>query len=661
MQNALRELGLMIQAFRSDKGLTQAQLGETIQPSVSRTTIALLEQGRRLPDPEVIERVCAILGMPGRYWKGFLDRNYRRVAEFEDVLSELVGIPVTLATLDPAASRTAHDHILSLLDRDLTTEQTFDTFASLLVYYGVPPVSWLFFARYFNADSFRTEQSFRNAVATYQRDAIRLYSTFRDAYIRMATAKEPSALLAPLAPRNDEAFRRRTEWSKISALEEDRLADLGYIAVERVRKESAERTAIRNYLLELAKDIRAEGPPALAKSSDKRRRKMDSLLRKFDPGSRHSLFSPLFLPDPDQLERKAEQIGPKEETDLARMEETQRIAQQNLAHYLAADYLDVYVATSMRTETDFVSVNRFVTALFTHDAVRPLKLRYFNPTQSWIDDRVAKGLVEALMLRRASLTIYMAQKEDTFGKDSEASVALGQGKPVIVYVPKLSIPEVDVDTEILGKATREQLEAEIRTEGGSDESDFDETVDREALHGRLLSIRLARADDLALTRAVQRHWADFDLYGEDVRIDVVDERATYRAWLDRVIKDKTAIAPPRVVRERLISILVATALRFERRARIFREVHPLALQVILSSGVLNGILVSRSVESCAELIRALIKNELDLEMVVDDLNYRLVEQSTGSTIRVISQHQLLRNAFATFYDDLRGSPSPHTT
>ena len=94
----------------------------------------------------------------------------------------------------------------------------------------------------------------------------------------------------------------------------------------------------------------------------------------------------------------------------------QSIAQQNPAHYLAADHLDIYVATSMRSDADFVSVNRFVTALFQHDGIRPLKLRFFNPTQSWIDDRVAKGLVEALMLRRASMTIYMAQKDEHSGK-----------------------------------------------------------------------------------------------------------------------------------------------------------------------------------------------------------------------------------------------------
>ena len=44
-----------------------------------------------------------------------------------------------------------------------------------------------------------------------------------------------------------------------------------------------------------------------------------------------------------------------------------------------------------------------------------------------------------------------------------------------------------------------------------------------------------------------------------------------------------------------------------------------------------------------------IRNELELELVIDEAHYRLVEKTTGSTIRVISQHLLLRNAFATFY------------
>jgi hypothetical protein len=477
----------------------------------------------------------------------------------------------------------------------------------------------------------------------------------------LASATDLDSHLGVLTRHNVEHYRQRTDWHRIKEIPEDRLPDLGYIAASRVRMESAERSAVSRFLRELAAAIRASGVAALEDVGEKKRRKMDSLLRKFDQSSRHSLFSQLFLPDPDQLERKADQIGPKEESDLALMAHTQQTAQQNLAHYLSADHLDVYVATSMRSDADFVSVNRFVHKLFNHIEVKPFNLRYFNPTQSWIDDRVAKGLVEALMLRRASLTIYMAQKEDTFGKDSEASVALGQGKPVIVYVPKLSIPDLRIDTEVFGKTPREQLEAFITNEGTTDDRDFDETVDQEALIGRLLSIRLSQADPQILVSATIDHWADFDLYGEDNRIEAAEERANYRAWLDDVIRRGNKREPSKAVREGLTSILVATALRYERRARTFREIHPLALQVILSSGVLNGILVARSIESCAELIRSVIHNDLKLELKVDDMNYRLVETTTGSTIRVISKHRLLRNAFATFYampPEIKFAPEP---
>ena len=609
---------------------------------------------RQYPDANTLERICTYLGIPRAYWAPLLDDTYRQIRGFEDCLGELVGHPVSLERLDSTAIETAEKQIISFAHTDRTTDQTFDTFRSLLVYFDVRPVSRAFFERYFTADSFRTTEKFLGAVYHYQKDAIRLYSTFRSAYLALATTDDIEKLLAPLQKRDDEAYRTRTEWDLITEIPEESLPDLGYIAAELVRREHSERTAISNFLRELATRIHERGHEALETVGDKKRRKMDSLLRKFDPGSTHSLFSTLFLPDPDELERKAAQIGPKEETDLARMEATQAVAQQNLAQYLAADHLDVYVATSMRSGSDFVSVNRFVQTLFKHDEVRPLKLRYFNPTQSWIDDRVAKGLVEALMLRRSKVTIYMAQKEDTFGKDSEASVALGQGKPVIVYVPKLVVSELSIDTETIGKARRHELEAQIREEAPEEDQDFDETMDTEALMGRLLSVRLERAAGTVLATAVKRHWADFDLYGEARRIEAPDDRAQYRRWLDSVVRADDPVEPPAQVKEKVVSILVATSLRFERRARIFREVHPLAFQVILSSGVLNGILVARSIDSCATVIHALVKNELDLEMVLPedeaDLNYRLVETTTGSTIRVISRHQLLRNAFAWVSD-----------
>src|SRR6202035_3394250 len=69
--------------------------------------------------------------------------------------------------------------------------------------------------------------------------------------------------------------------------------------------------------------------------------------------------------------------------------------------------------------------------------VRKLKLRYFDPTQSQCSYRIDKGLVEALMLKRARCTVYMVQESDTMGKDSELASTLAQGKPVIAYVPRI--------------------------------------------------------------------------------------------------------------------------------------------------------------------------------------------------------------------------------
>ena len=176
-------------------------------------------------------------------------------------------------------------------------------------------------------------------------------------------------------------------------------------------------------------------------------------------------------------------------------------------------------------------------------------------------------------------------------------------------------------------------------------------MDIEAIVGRLLSHQLSQLDETSFSDLLLRYWADFDLYGEAIdRIKKDQERREYRDWLDRVIARKTPLsAPSPSTRKRAVEILVATAIGFEKRARVFREIHPLALQVILSSGVLNGILVTRSIPQCAEILAKLIENNLELELVIDDHNYRLVEKATRSTVRVISRHKLLQNAFGRLY------------
>jgi hypothetical protein len=174
-------------------------------------------------------------------------------------------------------------------------------------------------------------------------------------------------------------------------------------------------------------------------------------------------------------------------------------------------------------------------------------------------------------------------------------------------------------------------------------------MDHDALVARLLTQRLQHLSDSDFPQLVRAHWADFDLYGEDQRIEDLALREQYRKWLDDVVKGGSDVDLPHDLRLRLNGILVAVAVRFEGRAKLFRDTHPLALQIIISTGVLNGMLVARSVGTCAKLIECLTKNELEFELQHDPYNYRLVEVTTGSTARVISRHTLITNAFGAFY------------
>lgn len=650
MAESLGELGDRIRNARDKRGLTQTALARAT--GTSRTTIALLEQGRRLPAVTAVDAICTFLEIPRSAWEGLLEESIQEVLAFEECLSEMSGRHVTLRYHDHHAVAVARGMVRSLFEADprpSNAKNVRDAFNSILVFYGVRGVTSEFFDRFLGSEAVTSPDRLSARIREYQAQAIRLFSTFAEAYDQL---NEPGALetvLAPLSPRDDRMYRDRAPWNEIEIVPDERLRFLGYVAAGQVQRERAEREDLATFMRELASRIEKD-KNALSSYAERRRRRMDSLLRKFKTRIEHGFLSPLFVPDADALRREADAVAPSADDNTAQMAHVQDMAQRNLARYLSVDHLDVYVATSMRSHADFVSVNRFVLDLFSHERVSSLNLRFFNPTQSWIEDRVAKGMVEALMLRRSTLTLFMAQKQDSFGKDSEASVALGQGKPVIVYVPRLVVPDAELDSAMLGQIDIASLQRLLVAEDTSE--DIDETFDRHALLGRLLLLRLQHLSDRQLTRVVRDHWADFDLYDEASRIEE-DRRSEYRSWLDGTIKGQ-ATEVPSGLRDSLIGILVAVSLRFENRAQLFREQHPLALQVILSTGVLNGILVARSVDSCAFLVNALVRNALELELETDEYNYRLVEKTTKSTIRVISKHALITNAFGAYY--ARGKP-----
>lgn len=645
MDNARRQLGNIIKCQREHLNLSQDALAKQLD-GVNRSNIAHLEQGLRLPKPEILERIAKALGVPEPHWKRFLDPEIQDRLDFEEQLFELCGKIVSLDGQDSTAAAVADQAIKKLFSQTHSHSQAHELLNSILIFYDVRPASKAFYKKYFSSSSFASIKTFGTAVSNFQQEAVRLFSTFSEAYDKMNEAADLTAILDPLKVRDVSDFSQRGEWALPNQVEEKRLPDLGYISAERVKQEAGERDSLRSFLMALAANPRSEElRAAIEKVPEKTRRRMDSLLRKFDTHFEHGLFSPLFGPDPTEIEREAERLAPKTDDEIASMAQTQRKAMENFAFYLASDYIDVYVATSMRTDADFVSVNTFVNRLFAHETVRPLRLRFFNPTQSWIEDRIAKGLVEALMLRRAGVTIYMAQKADTFGKDSEASVALGQGKPVIVYVPRLTFPDGSFDTESLFRKSRGELLALLEEK---DKEDIDESVDEQAIFSKILAKRLEQLDVRVLAQVVESHWADFDLLEEERRVPE-EHRKNYRKWAIQSIETGTSSVDISLLRSYIAQIFISNAVTFERRAKLFREIHPLALQVILSSGVLNGILVVRTIEQCAEILKRLIHNDLQLELKKDAMNYRLVEKITDSTIRVISRHKLLLNAFSAHY------------
>jgi hypothetical protein len=136
------------------------------------------------------------------------------------------------------------------------------------------------------------------------------------------------------------------------------------------------------------------------------------------------------------LRRLATTLRAESSALLTWQEQARDIGRKNTLRYLSLPYVDVYVATSMREAPDFINQHRFTEAVFKDGAVKDLKIRFFDPTLSYEDDRVTKGLIECLMLQRASVTLYNAGTTDTMGKDSELAATLAQGKAVIVYVPE---------------------------------------------------------------------------------------------------------------------------------------------------------------------------------------------------------------------------------
>lgn len=274
------------------------------------------------------------------------------------------------------------------------------------------------------------------------------------------------------------------------------------------------------------------------------------------------------------------------------------MGRRNHEAYLVSDHLDVYIATSMRERHEFRTVHDLTAQIFERPELTELQLRYFDPTQAYCPDRIDKGLAEALMLKRARCTIYFAQETDTLGKDSELASTLAQGKPVIAFIP-------DPDA---GYADR--LIAEMK-------HTYTGRIERQ-----LILEQLRLFDPRAA-------WDDKEIRGWADNPDGFDVEAG-KARLQQAIKR-----------------------HYDGRARTLRDDHPLGIQVNLTNGVANGVLVVRNVKDCAELVRRIVLRQLEFtieDKIIGGMKYAYLRETvSGCVFRVVTGDKMLMNSFWNFY------------
>lgn len=403
----------------------------------------------------------------------------------------------------------------SILQQDGTFRLTLSSFNRLMVNCRRPLATEDFFNWAFSGVT--TIEEFERAVDTYRIHAMWLFGNFKYAYRRFAlcTHSELTDLVNKSSMKKPDKFLNRAPFDEVMEIREADLPLLGYLSSAKLD------TCL---MLE-----------TLAKTASDEK-DFQSLLEALPSKARERLKDHLQSIDFSNLSDLSTRMKGESDVLLARQEEAREIGRRNTKRYLSLPFLDVYVATSMRETEDFVSQQRFTKAVFEHESIKDLNLRYFDPTLSYVDDRATKGLIECLMLQRASVTLYNAAEKDTMGKDSELAATLAQGKPVIVYVPQG--PKLD------------------------------------------------------------------------------------------------------------------------KRADAFRLDHPLGLQIDHDTGVAHGILVARTPEHCAKLLRGILLNSLDLQIRHEGGLYLLEEQSSGCILRVVSGDALLTHAFWTYFRDSQIESEP---
>jgi hypothetical protein len=263
-------------------------------------------------------------------------------------------------------------------------------------------------------------------------DALLYFGNFRSAY-RVLRTKSYEELTSTFSQKRFSVgeMQLRGPIMPLEAIPADDRYLISELACKAYADEGAEKDPL--ILRELVKAFRAAGKSAPVRIKDIVKVASDSNANNFQV----QLCLPLGAEEFENDSVASEQeLAEKVSAVRTRFRAARVRALANTKTYLSVcNELDVYVATSMRSRDDFRQMATNCKTIFEDPRLRPLYLRYFDPTLSAAECHEDKGLIECLMVNRARCIVYFAQEKESWGKDCEAAMGLTFGKPVIIYCP----------------------------------------------------------------------------------------------------------------------------------------------------------------------------------------------------------------------------------
>lgn len=428
-----------------------------------------------------------------------------------------------------------------------------ERFNILASYWQLPPISKEFFDRYFST-TVTSIMQFKDGLDKFIIEALWHFGDLERAYIALSDIEGIEEYFSEHSFHVGE-LKERLPWTLVEQIEPGERGFLGYVSGQRP-KQQQDLLGFAELVVEELEDNKKEYENLSSKDiSEKILNKLSKvkpeIKNKIEEFRKLSEIKNLDLFSSKDLENtKAALISFKTQIDetILKIERLKEVGKRNQEHYLRnIESIDVYVATSMRNDIEYLDMYNFVNDTFNDEKISSLNLRYFDPTLCYCDSRIDKGVIECLLVRSSKVTIYCAQEGDTFGKDSELAATMAQGKPVIVYVP---IPK-------------------------KTDPDIAEIADETERNNKLLK----KTEDL------------------------------------------------------------------EKRAKTFKDFHPLGLQVGLYDGVARGVIVVRTPQECSNILYKILTNSLDVVIRYEQHGLVLREKETNSVVRVMTGWGVLAHCF----------------